>query len=104
MSSLLIIGIVVVLLAAIAGTFITKWAAMSHEKERMSRVGSNDRDELRAENGALRERVEQLYDRIETLERIVTDKPSRLASEIDKLDALPPRPERRPAPIDRKDD
>ncbi|MCM8556922.1 hypothetical protein [Sphingomicrobium sediminis] len=48
--------------------------------------------ELKQENDALRDQLEKVYDRIETLERIVTDKPSRLAEEIDKLAALPPRP------------
>ena len=49
-------------------------------------------ERLVAENKALRDQLETVYDRIETLERIVTDKPSRLAAEIDALDSLPPRP------------
>ena len=94
MSALVIIGIFAVLLVAMIGGFITQWASMSQKEDRIKRLGDGAEDDLRAENAGLRDRVEQLYDRIETLERIVTDKPSRLAEEIDKLDALPPRPER----------
>ncbi|WP_265570635.1 hypothetical protein [Sphingomicrobium nitratireducens] len=43
---------------------------------------------LEAENAALRGQLEAVHDRLETLERIVTDKPSQLEKEIDALKTL----------------
>lgn len=40
---------------------------------------------LSTENGALHGQITRLEDRISVLERIATDKPTRLASEIDAL-------------------
>ena len=100
MGTLLVIGVFVVILVALIGGFITHWTHLSNEQDRRKALRDRSNEELTAENGRLHDRVEQLYDRIETLERIVTDKPSRLAEEIDKLDALPPRP----APLPRKDE
>lgn len=45
-------------------------------------------ERLRAENDEMRGRLEAIGDRVETLERIATDKPSRLAAEIDALASL----------------
>lgn len=40
---------------------------------------------LTTENAQLRAEVSSLKDRMETIERIITDQPSRLAQEIDRL-------------------
>lgn len=42
-------------------------------------------EQLTSENSELRDRLEAIGDRVETLERIATDKPARLAAEIDAL-------------------
>lgn len=47
--------------------------------------------QLTEENDALTRELEQVHDRLETLERIVTDKPSRLEAEIDALKSLDAR-------------
>lgn len=43
---------------------------------------------LNSENAELRQRLDKIGDRVATLERIATDKPSRLAAEIDALAQL----------------
>ena len=40
---------------------------------------------LTGENAQLRAEIGSMKDRLETIERIVTDQPSRLAQEIDRL-------------------
>ncbi len=40
---------------------------------------------LSSENAQLRAEIGSMKDRLETIERIVTDQPSRLAREIDQL-------------------
>lgn len=47
--------------------------------------------ELTAENAALTKQLQEVHDRLETLERIVTDKPSKLEAEIDALRTLSDR-------------
>ncbi len=44
--------------------------------------------QLTRENAQLNEQLGAVHDRLETLERIVTDKPSRLEAEIDALKTL----------------
>ena len=44
---------------------------------------------LSSENGQLRAEIGSMKDRLETVERIVTDQPSRLANEIDSLRIVP---------------
>ena len=44
---------------------------------------------LSSENGQLRAEIGSMKDRLETIERIVTDQPSRLANEIDSLRIVP---------------
>ncbi|MBW0145026.1 hypothetical protein [Sphingomicrobium clamense] len=44
--------------------------------------------ELTQENEQLTQQLTAVHDRLETLERIVTDKPSRLEAEIDALKTL----------------
>lgn len=49
---------------------------------------------LEQENEALREQLDAVHERLETLERIVTDKPSKLEAEIDALKTLSDRREK----------
>lgn len=59
---------------------------LQHQKLKLSTRGaSQEADELRAEN-------RRLAERIAVLERIATDKPTRLAGEIDALAAFPLQP------------
>ena len=82
----------IVAMLAVIGAFITKWIRMANEQERLSSPHKDLDHDLVRENRALREQLDKVYDRLETLERIVTDKPSRLSEEIDRLGTLPPRP------------
>ena len=50
--------------------------------------------ELTRENEQLTQQLTVVHDRLETLERIVTDKPSRLEAEIDALKSLSDRREK----------
>jgi hypothetical protein len=52
----------------------------SHDKEAMERIKL-----LTTENAQLRAEIGSMKDRLETVERIVTDQPLRLAKEIDQL-------------------
>lgn len=59
------------------------WGMAIHPKvdqEAMERIKL-----LSSENAQLRAEIGSLKDRLETIERIVTDQPSRLAQEIDRL-------------------
>jgi hypothetical protein len=51
-----------------------------HDKEAMERIKL-----LSTENAQLRAELGSVKDRLETIERIVTDEPNRLAREIDQL-------------------
>lgn len=59
-----------------------EWTGITHKRdpEAQERV-----DRLQAENGALRDQVSRLEDRIAVLERIATDPAERTAREIDSL-------------------
>lgn len=59
------------------------WGQALHpqtDKEAMERIKL-----LSSENAQLRAEIGSIKDRMETVERIVTDQPSRLAQEIDRL-------------------
>jgi len=59
------------------------WGQAIHphtDKEAMERIKL-----LTSENAQLRAEIGSMKDRLETVERIVTDQPSRLAQEIDRL-------------------
>ena len=59
------------------------WGQAIHprtDKEAMERIKL-----LSSENAQLRAEIGSMKDRLETIERIVTDQPSRLAQEIDRL-------------------
>ena len=88
-----ILGIVVV---AVGGWVITTWLRIKHgyplesswgraihphtDKESIERIKL-----LTTENAQLRAELGSVKDRLETIERIVTDQPLRLAKEIDQL-------------------
>lgn len=61
----------------------TSWGVPLHpttDKEAVERIRL-----LTSENAQLRAEIGSVKDRLETIERIVTDKPARLAREIDSL-------------------
>ena len=88
--------IIMVVAISIGGWVLTTWLRIKHgypldgawgqaihphtDKEAMERIKllTGETAQLRAEIGAMR-------DRLETIERIVTDQPLRLAQEIDRL-------------------
>jgi predicted metal-binding membrane protein len=88
--------IVTIVTISIGGWVLTMWLRIKHgypldgawgqalhprnDKEAMERIKllTNENAQLRAEIGSMK-------DRLETVERIVTDQPSRLAREIDQL-------------------
>lgn len=100
MPTAVIIGAFIIGALAVIGWIITETLKVKHgypvEDSWGRSVSPQDPaklKQLQAENAALRKQLDTVYDRLETLERIVTDKPSRLAEEIDGLKSLPPRPE-----------
>ena len=85
--------LVITLIFSIAVLAILAWAATEIFGQRFRGVGGTaEADErvrqLTNENEQLHNQLEAVHDRLETLERIVTDKPSRLESEIDALKSL----------------
>ena len=88
-----VLGIVVV---CVGGWVFTTWLRIKHgyplenswgkaihphtDKEAMERIKL-----LTSENAQLRAEIGSMKDRLETIERIVTDQPLRLAKEIDQL-------------------
>ncbi|MCJ7422258.1 hypothetical protein [Sphingomicrobium astaxanthinifaciens] len=97
----LIIGAFIIAALAIIGWVITETLKVKHgypvEDSWGRKVEPRDPAKLarlQEENAALRDQLDAVYDRLETLERIVTDRPSRLAEEIDNLKSLPPRPDK----------
>ena len=88
--------IIMVVAISIGGWVLTTWLRIKHgypldgawgqaihphtDKEAMERIKllTNENAQLRAELGSMK-------DRLETVERIVTDQPLRLAKEIDQL-------------------
>ncbi|MCJ8189993.1 hypothetical protein [Sphingomicrobium aestuariivivum] len=112
MQSLVIIGALIIGILGVIGWIITETMKVKHGypvEDSMGRKVSPGNPqkmlELKDENAALRDQLDKVYDRLETLERIVTDKPSRLAAEIDNLKTLPPRPEKsEPLPGNEKEE
>ena len=88
-----ILGIVAV---SVGGWVFTTWLRIKHGYPLESSWGrpihpTTDRESveriklLTGENAQLRAELGSVKDRLETIERIVTDQPSRLAQEIDRL-------------------
>ena len=88
--------IVMIVGISIGGWVVTTWLRIKHgypldgawgqallphtDKEAIERIKL-----LTTENAQLRAELGSVKDRLETIERIVTDQPSRLAQEIDRL-------------------
>jgi hypothetical protein len=81
---------------AVGGWVVTTWLRIKHGYPLESSWGrpihpTTDRESveriklLTAENAQLRAELGSVKDRLETIERIVTDQPLRLAKEIDQL-------------------
>ena len=88
--------ITVIVTVGVAGWVFTTWLRIRNGYPLESSWGrplhpSTDRESaeriklLTAENAQLRAEVGSVKDRLETIERIVTDQPARLAREIDAL-------------------
>ncbi len=88
--------IAVIVSISVGGWVITTWLRIKNGYPLDGAWGqalhpSTDRDSmeriklLSAENAQLRAEVGSVKDRLETIERIVTDEPNRLAREIDQL-------------------
>ena len=85
----------VVGIAAMVGWVFTTWLRVKHgyplEGEWGGTTNKTDVEQIRkvqlleTENGKLAGQVSRLEERIAVLERIATDKPSRLADQIDNL-------------------
>ena len=82
--------------AGVAGWVLTTWLRIKHGYPLETSWGTpihptTDREAaeriklLTGENAQLRAEIGSLKDRLETVERIVTDRPSKLAQEIDAL-------------------
>ena len=88
--------VIAIVAISIGGWVITTWLRIKHgypldgawgqalhphsDKEAMERIKL-----LTSENAQLRAEIGSMKDRLETVERIVTDQPLRLAKEIDQL-------------------
>ena len=88
--------IAVIAVAGVGGWVITTWLRIKNGYPLENSWGqaihpASDRETkeriklLTAENAQLRAELGSIKDRLETMERIVTDRPSRLAHEIDAL-------------------
>lgn len=89
-------AIAMIAVVGVAGWVITTWLRIKNGYPLESSWGqpihpTSDRETkeriklLTAENAQLRAELGSIKDRLETMERIVTDQPSRLAHEIDAL-------------------
>ena len=88
--------IALIVTVGVAGWVVTTWLRIKNGYPLETSWGqplhpSSDRETkeriklLTSENAQLRAELGSIKDRLETMERIVTDRPSRLASEIDAL-------------------
>ena len=88
--------IALIVTVGVAGWVVTTWLRIKNGYPLETSWGqplhpSSDRETkeriklLTGENAQLRAELGSIKDRLETMERIVTDRPSRLASEIDAL-------------------
>lgn len=81
--------IAIVMIAQVLVAIFGKKSVVSGSPEADERVRA-----LTHENEQLHKQLDTVHDRLETLERIVTDKPSRLEAEIDALKTLSDRREK----------
>jgi hypothetical protein len=89
-------AIAVITLVAVGGWLLNNWLRIKHGYPLDGAWGQalhpvTDRESteriklLTSENAQLRAEIGSIKDRLETVERIVTDQPSKLAHEIDQL-------------------
>lgn len=95
MSGMVMIFVVLIVLISVGGWMALEAWKIKHGYPTTDTMGnviapstSKEQKLLEAENAQLREQLQAVHDRLETLERIVTDKPSRLEAEIDALKTL----------------
>lgn len=95
MSVAVMIFILLIVVVSVGGWYMLEMMKIRHGYPTSDQLGrliepaDTERARLlEAENAALKDQLAAVHDRLETLERIVTDKPSRLAAEIDALKSL----------------
>jgi hypothetical protein len=96
-------GFVMAIIAiSTAGWLINNWIRARHgyalEDEwggKTDRAGTAEAKQLRAENTELREQLDHFADRVKVLERIVTDKSTNVAAQIEALRDTPRIEERK---------
>ena len=88
--------VMTIVVVSVGGWVLTTWLRIKHGYPLETSWGkplhpSSDRESieriklLSSENAQLRAEIGSMKDRLETIERIVTDKPSLLSQEIDRL-------------------
>ena len=92
--------VVVIVAIGVGGSLLSTWLKIKNGYPLENSWGkpmhpSSDRDSqeriklLSSENAQLRAELGSVKDRLETIERIVTDEPARLSREIDQLHLVP---------------
>lgn len=81
--SFVIAIVAIVMITQVVIAFFGKKSGNGSDIEAQERVR-----QLTNENNQLHQQLDEVHDRLETIERIVTDKPSRLEAEIDALKVL----------------
>jgi len=92
--------VALIVMASVGGWVVTTWLRIKNGYPLENSWGkpmhpSSDRDSqeriklLSSENAQLRAELGSVKDRLETIERIVTDEPARLSREIDQLHLVP---------------
>ena len=84
--------VVAIIAISTGGWLINNWIRARHgyalEDEwggKTDRAGTGEAKQLRAENTELREQLDHFADRVKVLERIVTDKGTQVAAQIEAL-------------------
>ena len=92
--------VALIVMASVGGWVVTTWLRIKNGYPLENSWGkpmhpSSDRESqeriklLSSENAQLRAELGSVKDRLETIERIVTDEPARLSREIDQLHLVP---------------
>jgi len=92
--------VALIVMASVGGWVVTTWLRIKNGYPLENSWGkpmhpSSDRDSqeriklLSSENAQLRAELGSVKDRLETIERIITDEPARLSREIDQLHLVP---------------
>lgn len=88
--------VVLIVLAGIGGTLmIVRWGIQHEERKMNYRAGKHSGGEdvrrLEATVGGMAQEMNRLRDRVQVLEKLVTDDDRKLADEIERLRASSPR-------------